>query len=208
MEKMSDALKNKETGVKLGDIADVVVGQILTRVASRNDDGETVSVMVPKSIAAGVIIKEDIGEIILAKEVDRDKYTRAGDVVIKLSTPYDAAYVTEAEAGLLLPSFCAAIRITKEDAMDAKYLSAFINSSYVKDQLTAKVVGSTRPMIKITDLRALKIPKVSSINMKDIGEAYMLSGQKKAILHEMIETENKLMENIVLESIKEVVDDE
>lgn len=78
----------------------------------------------------------------------------------------------------------------------------------MKEQLAAKVLGCNRPMIKITDLRALKIPRVSARDMKDIGEAYMLSGQKKAILHEMIETENKVMENVVLESIKEAVDNE
>lgn len=201
---MSDASKSKETEVKLGDIADVVVGQILTRVASSSSEGKKVPVLSPKAVADGVIIKEDIGEAILAKEVDQDKYTRAGDVVIKLSTPYDAAYVTETGAGLLLPSFCAAIRITKEDVMDAKYLSAFLNSSYIKEQLISKVVGAGRPMIKITDIRALAIPRVSPKDMKDIGEAYILSGEKKAILREMIETESRLMENIVLGSIKEV----
>ena len=203
---MPDVSNSKEEKVTLGDIADVVVGQILTRVASKTDEGETVSVMVPKAIAAGVIIKEDFGEAILAKKVDQDKYTRAGDVVIKLSTPYDAAYVAETGAGLLLPSFCAAIRVVKADVMDAKYLSAFLNSSYVKDQLMAKIVGSTRPMIKITDLRALEIPKIPTEDMRDIGEAYILSGKKKAVLQEMIETENRLMENIVLGSIKEVKD--
>ena len=104
----------------------------------------------------------------------------------------------------MLPSFCAAIRIKEGSEVDAKYLSAFINSSYVKEQLTTKVVGSTRPMIKVTDIRALKIPKVSARDMKEIGEAYILSGEKKAVLYEMIDTENRLMENIVLESIKEV----
>ena len=129
-------------------------------------------------------------------------------MVIKLSTPYDAAYVTAEDAGIVIPSFCATIRITKENLMDAKYLSAFLNTSYVRNQLTAKVVGSTRPMIKITDVRALEIPKVSMQDMRDIGEAYMLSGMKKATLLEMIATESKLMENIVLASIKEGMSNE
>ena len=202
---MPDILKSEETEVKLGNIADVIVGQILTRVDNKNNEGETVLVMTPKSIVTGTVIKEDLGEVTLAKAVAPDKYTRAGDVVIKLSTPYDAAYVTETEAGLLLPSFCAAIRVKEGSEVDAKYLSAFINSSYVKKQLTAKVVGSAKPMIKVTDLRALRIPKISARDMNDIGEAYILSGEKKAVLREMIETENRLMENIVLENIKEVV---
>ena len=92
--------------------------------------------------------------------------------------------------------------------MDAKYLSAFLNTSYIRNQLTAKVVGSARPMIKITDVRALEIPKVSMQDMRDIGEAYMLSGMKKATLLEMIATESKLMENIVLASIKEGMSNE
>jgi hypothetical protein len=92
--------------------------------------------------------------------------------------------------------------------MDARYLTAFLNSSYVRDELTAKVVGSTRPMIKITDIRALKVPKLEVKDMEDIGQAFVLSGKKKTTLQEMIENETKLMENIVLASIKEGIDNE
>lgn len=194
--------------MRLEDIANVIAGQIMTRVTDENNEGESVQVLVPKAIADGIIVKEDLGKAVLSKSVDEDKYTKEGDVVIKLSTPYDAAYVTAEDAGIVIPSFCATIRITKENLMDAKYLSAFLNTSYVRNQLTAKVVGSARPMIKITDVRALEIPKVSMQDMRDIGEAYMLSGMKKATLLEMIATESKLMENIVLASIKEGMSNE
>ena len=194
--------------MRLEDIANVIAGQIMTRVTDENYEGESVQVLVPKAIADGIVVKEDLGKAVLSKAVDEDKYTREGDVVIKLSTPYDAAYVTAEDAGLVIPSFCATIRITKENLMDAKYLSAFLNTSYVRNQLTAKVVGSARPMIKITDVRALEIPKVSMQDMRDIGEAYMLSGKKKATLLEMVATESKLMENIVLASIKEGMNNE
>ncbi len=194
--------------MRLEDIANVIAGQIMTRVTDENNEGESVQVLVPKAIADGIVVKEDLGKAVLSKTVDEDKYTREGDVVIKLSTPYDAAYVTAEDAGLVIPSFCATIRITKENLMDAKYLSAFLNTSYVRNQLTAKVVGSARPMIKITDVRALEIPKVSMQDMRDIGEAYMLSGKKKATLLEMVATESKLMENIVLASIKEGMNNE
>ena len=194
--------------MRLEDIANVIAGQIMTRVTDENNEGESVQVLVPKAIADGIVVKEDLGKAVLSKAVDEDKYTREGDVVIKLSTPYDAAYVTAEDAGLVIPSFCATIRITKENLMDAKYLSAFLNTSYVRNQLTAKVVGSARPMIKITDVRALEIPKVSMQDMRDIGEAYMLSGKKKATLLEMVATEGTLMENIVLASIKEGMSNE
>ena len=194
--------------MRLENIANVIAGQIMTRVTDDNCNGNTVKVLVPKSIVDGIIVKEDFGTAVISKEVDEDRYTQEGDVVIKLSTPYDAAYVTADDAGLVIPSFCATIRIINNDLMDAKYLSAFLNTSYVRNMLTAKVVGSGRPMIKITDIRALELPDVSLKDMRDIGEAYVLSGKKKATLLEMIEAESKLMENIVLESIKEGIGNE
>lgn len=194
--------------MKLDEIASVIAGQIMTRVTDENSQGKAVQVLVPKAISEGIIVKEDLGVAVLTKEVDDDKYTKEGDVIIKLSTPYDAAYVTADNVGLVVPSFCAVIRIINDNQLEAKYLSAFLNTSYVRNQLIAKVVGSNRPMIKITDVRALEIPKVSVQDMKDIGEAYMLSGKKKSALHEMIAIESKLMESIVLESIKEGLDNE
>lgn len=199
---MSEILTIEKHGISLKDVADVIGGQILTRVSSRNGTGDMVSVLMPKAITSGVIIKNDLGQVILAKDIGKDKYTRHGDVVIKLSTPYDAAYVTESEEGLLVPSFCAAVRITNKDRMDAKYLAAFLNSSYVRNLLSLMAMGSSKPMIKINDIRGLKIPHVPDQDMKDIGEAYVLSGKKKAILREMIRAEDNLMENIVLASIK------
>lgn len=196
----------------LENIASVTAGQIMTRVTADKDAGEqvveSVKVLVPKAIVSGVIVKEDLGNAELGKKIDEEKYTQEGDVVIKLSTPYDAAYVGEENAGIAIPSFCAAIRIIDDDKMDARYLTAFLNSSYVRDELTAKVVGSTRPMIKITDIRALEVPELNMKDMKDIGKAFVLSGLKKATLQEMIDNETKLMENVVLASIKEGIGNE
>ena len=114
----------------------------------------------------------------------------------------------EENAGIAIPSFCAAIRITDNDKVDARYLTAFLNSSYVRDELTAKVVGSARPMIKITDIRALEVPELNMKDMQDIGKAFVLSGLKKATLQEMIDNETKLMENVVLASIREGIGNE
>ena len=116
----------EELGMRLEEIASVTTGQIMTRVTVDKNAGEQVidkvRVLSPKALVAGIIVKEDLGEAELGKQIDEDKYTREGDVVIKLSTPYDAAYISEENAGLALPSFCAVIRITNEEEMDAQYL--------------------------------------------------------------------------------------
>ena len=187
--------------MKLEKYAEVIVGQIMTRVtAAEDDEGKTISVLSPKAISNGVINMDDVGTSVITKEIDNDKFTRVGDVVIKLSTPYDAAYITTETAGLAIPSFCAIIR-TSGSGIDAKYLSAFLNSRYVRDQLTAKVSGGIRPMVKVTDIRSLEIPDISEADMKDIGEAFMLSGKKKEALLEMVRTEEQIMNTIVMNSI-------
>lgn len=187
--------------MRLEEVSEIIVGQIMTRVtANSDDDGKTIRVLSPKAISNGIINMDDVGTAVITKEIDKDKYTREGDVVIKLSTPYDAAYITGKTVELAIPSFCAIIRLL-DNKMDAKYLCAFLNSIYVRDQLTAKVSGGVKPMVKVTDIRSLELPNVSKTDMKDIGEAFMLSGKKKEALLEMICTEDQIMNTIVMNSI-------
>ena len=54
----------------LENIADVIAGQIMTRVTEDNNDGEPVQVLAPKAISNGIIIKEDLGKAVLSKDVD------------------------------------------------------------------------------------------------------------------------------------------
>ena len=162
--------------MKLKEVAKITVGQIMPRVSAENKNEEeiigTVNVLAPKAISDGIIVKENLGELQICKKIDEEKFTKEGDVVVKLSTPYDATYVTKENEGLAVPSFCAIIRV-KEDK-----------------------------------LRNIDIPYVSEEDMADIGQAYILSGKKKSILSDMIETETKIMENIVLKSIKKGMENE
>ena len=196
--------------MKLKEVAKITVGQIMPRVSAENKNEEeiigTVNVLAPKAISDGIIVKENLGELQICKKIDEEKFTKEGDVVVKLSTPYDATYVTKENEGLAVPSFCAIIRV-KGDKLDAKYLSAFFNTEYVREILKSKVMGSIRPMVKVSDLRNLDIPYVSEEDMADIGQD-ILSGKKKSILSDMIETETKIMENIVLKSIKKGMENE
>lgn len=189
--------------MKLEEFSEVIVGQIMTRVTTEAEgEGKHIRVLTPKAISNGVINIEDIGTASITKEIGEEKYTREEDVVIKLSTPYDAAYITSETTELAIPSFCAIIRIKDNFSnINAKYLSAFLNSQYVREILMSKVSGGLKPMVKVTDIRNLDFPKVSEADMKDIGEAFMLSGQKKETLKKMINAEDQIMKTIVMNSI-------
>ena len=82
--------------MKLEEVAKITVGQIMTRVSAenRNEDDAIgiVKVLAPKAISDGIIVKENLGELQICKMIDEKKFTKEGDVVVKLSTPYDATY--------------------------------------------------------------------------------------------------------------------
>ncbi len=186
--------------MKLEDIATISVGQILTRVNDPNSEMKY-KVLQPRAISEGVIRDEFIDEACVSKKMDEDKLTKEGDVVIKLSTPYEAAVVDEAHTGLLIPSFCAVIR--GQTSVNPSYLCALLNSSYVKEQIMRKIAGNIRVMVKISDLRMVKIPDVSESTMEMIGNEYRLSMRKMELLSQMIQIEKEIMDNNVLRVLKE-----
>ena len=189
--------------MKLGELADISVGQIMTRVTDdMATDGNEVTVLTPKAVNDGFIDKESLKTSILVKDIEPSRYTRSEDVILKLSTPYDAVYIGAEDEHYVIPSFLTTIRITDPERLDAHYLVALMNSQYVRNQLQSIQTGSNRPMIRVSDLRELEIPDIPIEKMKAIGQEYELSCQKRQILTEMIQLEKEIMENTVLQSIE------
>lgn len=200
---MENSVKGEREQISIGDIATVLHGRILSRGIDMSGEGNVTTILTHKAITEGAINKGKLEKAVLSKGTSDERYyTREGDIVIGLSAPYAAAYVPQDMAGLLVSSFCAVIRVTENGLIDAKYLCALLNSSYVKKIFTAMVGVTSSPIVPISGIRDLKIPAVSAKDMKDIGEAFILSGQKQTVLSEIISAEKRLMESIVLASIK------
>lgn len=88
--------------MKLGDIAHTIYsGQIMTRVEAKEEVGdlvlETRKVLVPKAIDNGRVNHDHLAEAKLKKRIDQDRITQRGDIVLKLSRPYDAAHIEECD---------------------------------------------------------------------------------------------------------------
>lgn len=193
-------------GVKLEQMANLYTGQNQVRLkkdmANSGEETRTVKVLLPKAICEGRIVAQNLGSEVVSTELDCKKFTCAGDVIMKLSMPYDAAYVDENNEDLLFPSFCVVIRVKDKRKLDPMYLTAFLNSSYARESMIKKMVGSVRPMVKVADLRTLEIPELPMEKMQEIGKMYMFSTQKREKLREMIDIEDAIMENVILESIQ------
>ncbi len=183
---------------------DVISGQIMSRVACKNEADEateTRKVIIPKAIGSdGNIDINELASEKLKTVADTKRLTKVGDIVIKLSTPYDAAIINEESAGCLVPSFCAIVRCPKN--IDVNYLLAFLNSSYCKNQLKLQVAGATVTILSVGKVSNVLMPVPESDEQKRIGTDYIKTQEKLRIVKQIVELEAKRNDIVFKEMVK------
>lgn len=97
------------------DIFDVQSGQVLSRISTKINQIAIGKVLIPKVISKGRILKEELQDIKLKNLLPENKLSMKNDIIIKLSTPYEACVIDDDNVGLVIPSFCAILRIKKEN---------------------------------------------------------------------------------------------
>lgn len=184
--------------VLIGDLMGVNItgGQITSRIEAKDiaEKKDTMKVLVPKAISNGKINKEELGSIDVKLDVDLKRVTKEGDIVIKLSTPYDACIVTKEDEGLLVPSFCAIINNVPED-LSKEYLLAFLNSKLCLMQIKNLVSGSTIAILSSGQIKKLEIPVPSFKEQKDIADRYLQYVSKIKLLEKIVKLENEYIDS-------------
>ena len=173
---------------------EIVSGQIMGRIAVREGSDEEVvatrRVVVPKCIHSdGSLDPNAMPEENLHTDADPKRLTEEGDIVIKLSTPYDAAYVGAENAGCIVPSFCATIK--SSGILDKNYLLAFLNSSTCKRQLKNQVAGAAMAMLSVGKIKAVRIPVPDREIQNTIGSSFLETQRKVYIMEQIICLEQK-----------------
>lgn len=177
----------------LKDCADIVGGQIMSRVVAggnkQENPVEKKRVVIPKCILAdGTINVENMPFEDLLESVDDRKITKEGDIVIKLSTPYDSAIVTSESQGAIVPSFCAIIRNSN---FNVNYLQAYLSTTECKEKLRNQVQGTVMSILSVGKVGVIEIPCPSDAIQKEIGDQYRKTQNKLSIIKQIIELETK-----------------
>lgn len=190
----------------LGELVDFYSGQIMSRLVVNElverNPLETWRVVVPKAITSdGSIIENELVTEELRNKPDEKRITAIGDIIIKLSTPFDSATITTNLAGCLIPSFCAIIR--NKGIINNNYLQSFLNSKLCKDQIKAKVTGSAMALISISKLKDIEIPIPDQKIQEEIGMHYREVQLKIATMKQIIELESKRNDVIFSNMVKD-----
>ena len=116
---------------KLGELVEVVSGQIMTRVKASGGNDKVIEkrkVIIPKAIGRnGIIDISQLAEEQITAKIPENRITQIGDIVIKLNSPYDSAVIDANTSGCVVPSFCAIIRIKEKINPD------YLKSQYIKN---------------------------------------------------------------------------
>ncbi len=184
--------------VLINDITNINIigGQITSRIDAKlesNKIGE-IKVLTPKAIQNGSVNHNDLGLLNLSSNVDSKKVTKEGDIVIKLSTPYDACLITKDDEGLLVPSFCAIINNLPED-MSKEYLLAFLNSKVYLNQIKTMLIGQNSPILSINQIKKVVIILPDKKVQEEIGKEYLNTLEKIKLFNKIISLENEYLES-------------
>ena len=174
----------------------IIGGQITSRIEAKDisEKFETMKVLVPKAISNGGVKHEELGTLDVKLGVDSKRITKAGDIVMKLSTPYDACLITKEDEGLLVPSFCAIINNLPEN-IDTEYLLAFINSQPCKLQIKNIVSGSLTAILSTGQIKKIAIPVPSFDEQQEIANRYTQFIKKIQLLEKIVKLENEYLDS-------------
>ena len=162
--------------MKLKNVAEEIITGVLTRRIVY--DGDTDSslqegkILVPKSITDGLIDHTLLQTSRLGKLVKEKFYTRKGDVIMKLSTPYDSCVIEKKEdEGLIVPSFSVIIRGIRTP-YDPYFIMAFLSSRRAWSQIERSRSGRVLSIISNESVSELELPSFSETEMKDISTRF------------------------------------
>ena len=182
--------------MKLKDIADCIITGVLTRrVVYDGEDNDSSlkegKILVPKAIDDGLIDHSLLQRVKLDKEVKDKFYTKKGDVIMKLSTPYDSCFIDrEEDEGLIVPSFSLIIRGLKSD-YDPYFIMAFLSSRYAWNQIERLRSGRTITILSNESVAELEVPEFKKLERERISERYKNYLEFKRMSSEIMELEKE-----------------
>ena len=194
--------------MKIRDIADEIITGVLTRrVVWEEGNGDpsllkSEKILVPKAINDGLIDHSLLQEVTLFKEVQEKFYTRIGDVILKLSTPYDSCVIEkEEDEGLIVPSFSLIIRKINPK-YNPYFVMAFLSSKCAWSQIKNSREGRMLSIISKESVAELDVPDFNDEEIKEISNRYKRFLNFKRLSAEIISLEKERNDTLFLKNVE------
>ena len=128
--------------LKLGKNALVKTGLVLARKAAEPDADakyEYKQINMKSIKADGSIAMEELESYSSLEELGDNYLTQTGDIVVKLTSPNTAVFITEEWANLVVSSHFCIIRMASPDLL-AEYVHWYLNSDFAKSASSTRLL--------------------------------------------------------------------
>ena len=189
---------------KLEELCSIKTGAPTSRAKKIADGVEPkdVRVLLPRAMQGGYIIDEELA-IETVGEVKDENFTHEGDVVIKLSTPYDSVYIDKDHEGIMVTSFGMFLRKKPEAELDMQYLSMFLNLPQTNAVLQAVSTGQSvaMAMLKRKTVADIEVPLIPLERQQMLADLFKAVQERKLQYTRLIELDEELITSQMTKSI-------
>lgn len=169
--------------MQLGDIAQIKTGLVLSRKKADieyNAKARYKLLSLKNVSEEGIIIDKSFDEFISKDTLEGHYFTREGDILIRLSEPYTAVYISSEHSGLLIPSYFAIIKV-RDNSILPQYLAWYLNTNYVKFELERSQFGTRIPSTNQNAIKNIPIEVTPISKQKLLVELYQLHQREKLL---------------------------
>ena len=168
--------------MKLGEIASVRSGLVLSRKLARENPAQRYRLLNLRSITPEGYIDMNETDVFDAKEtLPREYLSQVGDIVIRLSAPYTAVLIDEKSEGMVVSSNFVIVRTDPQELLP-EFLYWLLNTSEVKHRMfensSSNMLGAVKPKFfadyEITPLPIPEQQKIAAINALAKAESKLL----------------------------------
>ena len=171
--------------MKLGDIATVRSGLVLSRKQAREPSDIKYPLLNLRSINAGGYIEIDQLDIFDASERLSTEYlSQIGDVIIRLTAPYTAILIDETTAGMVISSNFVIVRANRRDILP-EYLFWLINTPNVKRSIYENTSSNMLGAIKAKYFSDFEVPQLPINKQKQIANMNTLALKETMLLRQL-----------------------
>ena len=143
----------------------------------------------------GYLEMSELETLFTEDAINSEYLTTFGDVIVRLTDPYTAVYITKEYEDLVITSNFAIIRGSNN--YNSEFLAYYFNGDGVKKQLYSNMQGAVIKSVNIASIENVVLPKISLRKQKLYSQLMGAVIQKLKKIEKIKNLELKLQKNII-----------
>ena len=189
--------------MKLGEIATVRSGLVLSRKLARDNPARRYRLINLRSITADGYIDLSETDVYDAKETLPDEYlSQVGDIVIRLSAPYTAVLIDAESEGMVISSNFAIVK-TDSKTLLPEYLYWLLNTPEVKHRMfessSSNMLGAVKPRF----FSEYEITPLSISEQQKLAAIHYLAKKESRLIQQLVKAKEQYYEIILRNTYNE-----